>query len=130
MFKQYKRYKNARPLLSPACQVTVLAVFSSLGANTDLYIMVFGESVLNDAVAMVLYNTVSRYMAPGTIITAASVMQGACRVSLHPFVTAPNGKGSVSCVMAHSAALLLLRLASAAITWHACHCLRPRHASS
>ncbi len=39
--------------LGQSLQVAVLAVFSSLGANPDLYINVFGESVLNDAVAMV-----------------------------------------------------------------------------
>lgn len=33
-------------------QVTVLSVFQRLGANEDLYINVFGESVLNDAVGV------------------------------------------------------------------------------
>lgn len=34
-------------------QVSVLAVFQSLNADEDLYALVFGESVLNDAVAIV-----------------------------------------------------------------------------
>ena len=34
--------------------VTVLAIFSELNVDVDLYALVFGESVLNDAVAIVL----------------------------------------------------------------------------
>jgi len=34
--------------------VTVLAIFHDLNVDVDLYAMVFGESVLNDAVAIVL----------------------------------------------------------------------------
>ena len=35
--------------------VTVLAIFSDLHVDDRLYAIVFGESVLNDAVAIVLY---------------------------------------------------------------------------
>lgn len=34
--------------------VTVLAIFHELHVDTDLYTLLFGESVLNDAVAIVL----------------------------------------------------------------------------
>ena len=34
--------------------VTVLALFTDLHVDVDLYALVFGESVLNDAVAIVL----------------------------------------------------------------------------
>merc|ERR1711998_322708 len=44
-------------LISATDPVTVLAVFQALGVNIDLFSMVFGESVLNDAVAIVLYRT-------------------------------------------------------------------------
>jgi NhaP-type Na+/H+ or K+/H+ antiporter len=38
-------------------QVTILSVFQRLNADEDLYALVFGESVLNDAVAITLYRT-------------------------------------------------------------------------
>lgn len=41
--------------------VTVLAVFQHLGVNRTLYSLVFGESVLNDAVAIVLYHTLLQF---------------------------------------------------------------------
>jgi sodium/hydrogen exchanger 8 len=44
-------------LISATDPVTVLAVFQKLNANVDLYSLVFGESLLNDAVAIVLYRT-------------------------------------------------------------------------
>mmetsp|Transcript_5583 Transcript_5583/g.14202 ORF Transcript_5583/g.14202 Transcript_5583/m.14202 type:complete len:698 (-) Transcript_5583:324-2417(-) len=51
-------------IVSATDPVTVLSVFQSLGANADLYSLVFGESVLNDAVAIVLYRTVMGFLAP------------------------------------------------------------------
>ena len=42
-------------LISATDPVTVLAVFHDLRVDFDLYSLVFGESVLNDAVAIVLY---------------------------------------------------------------------------
>lgn len=36
------------------CVVTVLAIFNELHADGDLYALLFGESVMNDAVAIVL----------------------------------------------------------------------------
>ena len=41
-------------IVSATDPVTVLAVFAELGVNPDLFALVFGESVLNDAVAIVL----------------------------------------------------------------------------
>lgn len=44
-------------LISATDPVTVLAVFQAIGVRDDLFSMVFGESVLNDAVAIVLSRT-------------------------------------------------------------------------
>ena len=48
-------------LISATDPVTVLAIFGKMGADRDLYSLVFGESVLNDAVAIVLYKTVAAF---------------------------------------------------------------------
>lgn len=44
-------------IISATDPVSVLSLFSKLGVDNSLYSIVFGESVLNDAVAMVLYKT-------------------------------------------------------------------------
>lgn len=45
-------------LISATDPVTVIAVFQSFSVRGDLLALVIGESILNDAVAIVLYNTV------------------------------------------------------------------------
>ena len=45
-------------LISATDPVTVLAVFKAIGVRDDIFAIVFGESVLNDAVAIVLARTV------------------------------------------------------------------------
>ncbi|XP_074954974.1 sodium/hydrogen exchanger 9 isoform X2 [Phalacrocorax aristotelis] len=48
-------------LMSATDPVTVLAIFHELHVDTDLYTFLFGESVLNDAVAIVLTHSISIY---------------------------------------------------------------------
>ncbi|XP_035190945.1 sodium/hydrogen exchanger 9 isoform X1 [Oxyura jamaicensis] len=48
-------------LMSATDPVTVLAIFHELNVDTDLYTLLFGESVLNDAVAIVLTYSISIY---------------------------------------------------------------------
>nr|XP_022288085.1 sodium/hydrogen exchanger 9-like isoform X4 [Crassostrea virginica] len=48
-------------IISATDPVTVLAIFSDLKADVDLFAFIFGESVLNDAVAIVLSGAVENY---------------------------------------------------------------------
>ena len=59
---QYNSYTSMSSL--PPCTpvVTVLAIFHDLRVDHDLYSLVFGESVMNDAVAIVLFRCVCEYV--------------------------------------------------------------------
>ncbi|EFJ38384.1 hypothetical protein SELMODRAFT_163708 [Selaginella moellendorffii] len=48
-------------LISATDPVTVLAIFQELGTDMNLYALVFGESVLNDAMAIALYKTLMKF---------------------------------------------------------------------
>ncbi|XP_078403859.1 sodium/hydrogen exchanger 6a isoform X2 [Cetorhinus maximus] len=51
--------------ISATDPVTVLAIFNELQADVDLYALLFGESVLNDAVAIVLSSSIVAYQPVG-----------------------------------------------------------------
>ncbi|KAK3596907.1 hypothetical protein CHS0354_031686 [Potamilus streckersoni] len=48
-------------IISATDPVTVLAIFHDLNVDVDLYALVFGEAVLNDAVSIVLSGSVEEY---------------------------------------------------------------------
>uniref|UniRef100_A0ACB8FIV6 Sodium/hydrogen exchanger 2 n=1 Tax=Sphaerodactylus townsendi TaxID=933632 RepID=A0ACB8FIV6_9SAUR len=54
-------------LISAVDPVAVLAVFENIHVNEQLYIIVFGESLLNDAVTVVLYNLFKSFCQMPTI---------------------------------------------------------------
>jgi len=64
-------------LISATDPVTVLAVFQALGVKVELFSMVFGESVMNDAVAIVLSRTLLQFKtqpADGQSVGAAVLL--------------------------------------------------------
>jgi NhaP-type Na+/H+ or K+/H+ antiporter len=77
-------------LLSATDPVATLTVFGALGVEPTLNALVYGESVLNDAVGIVLYQTCAKLItAPVTdsaivsaMITFLTVLFGACLVGL------------------------------------------------
>ncbi|CAB1457060.1 unnamed protein product [Pleuronectes platessa] len=52
-------------IVSATDPVTVLAIFNELHVDVDLYALLFGESVLNDAVALVLSSSIVAYQPEG-----------------------------------------------------------------
>ncbi|XP_039292281.1 sodium/hydrogen exchanger 6 [Nilaparvata lugens] len=48
-------------IISPTDPLTILAIFNDLRVDVTLYSLVFGESVLNDAVAIVLSGAIQNY---------------------------------------------------------------------
>lgn len=50
-------------LISATDPITVLAILTDLRVDVDLYALIFGESIFNDAVSIVLYSAVENYLA-------------------------------------------------------------------
>jgi NhaP-type Na+/H+ or K+/H+ antiporter len=63
-------------LISAVDPIAVLAVMNSLGVpdTSTLYILVFGESMLNDGVAVVIFNTVTAFMKDDVAITSGDIL--------------------------------------------------------
>lgn len=64
-------------IISATDPVTVLAVFGRLHADKNLNALVFGESVMNDAVAIVLYQVISSFAHKP--VTLEGIMMGLWR---------------------------------------------------
>lgn len=47
-------------LISATDPVAVLAIFKQMDADENIYSLVFGESIFNDAIGIVMYNTVNK----------------------------------------------------------------------
>ncbi|XP_061145902.1 Na(+)/H(+) exchanger beta isoform X1 [Syngnathus typhle] len=73
-------------IVSAVDPVAVLAVFEEIHINELLHILVFGESLLNDAVTVVLYHLFEEYSGVGTV----TVMDGVLGV-ISFFVVALGG---------------------------------------
>ncbi|KAG8215340.1 sodium hydrogen exchanger [Butyriboletus roseoflavus] len=60
--------------LSATDPVTILAIFQQYKVDPKLYTIIFGESLLNDAVSIVMYETLTRFH--GTEIFLSSIFHG------------------------------------------------------
>ncbi|KAJ1998908.1 monovalent cation:H+ antiporter, CPA1 (nhx1) [Coemansia thaxteri] len=60
-------------ILSATDPVTILAVFEQLRVDQKLFSIIFGETVLNDAVAIVMFVTLSNLRASGRDLTLAAL---------------------------------------------------------
>eukprot|EP00127_Corallochytrium_limacisporum_P004446 Clim_evm8s163 gene=Clim_evmTU8s163 len=63
-------------LISATDPVTTLAIFSELNADVNLYNLIFGESVLNDAVAITIYNAIYSFKKDTTHATSIGAIFG------------------------------------------------------
>uniref|UniRef100_A0A0X3PK44 Sodium/hydrogen exchanger n=1 Tax=Schistocephalus solidus TaxID=70667 RepID=A0A0X3PK44_SCHSO len=70
-----KEYLLFASLIVAVDPVAVLAIFQDIGVDLGLYYLVFGESLLNDAVTVVLYNIMSAFVAASEI-SAVQVLIG------------------------------------------------------
>jgi solute carrier family 9 (sodium/hydrogen exchanger), member 6/7 len=61
--------------LSATDPVTILAIFNVYKVEPKLYTVIFGESILNDAIAIVLFETAQRYKGGGTEGSNLSVIR-------------------------------------------------------
>lgn len=59
--------------LSATDPVTILAIFNVYKVEPKLYTVIFGESILNDAIAIVLFETAQRYK-PGSAAGSLTVL--------------------------------------------------------
>ncbi|CAN7938043.1 unnamed protein product, partial [Ixodes hexagonus] len=79
-------------LISAVDPVAVLAIFQEVGVNKVLYFLVFGESLLNDAVTVVIYNMMVGFF--GSDITAREI-----GVGFAAFLSVSTGAFAIGCLM-------------------------------
>eukprot|EP00051_Salpingoeca_urceolata_P025863 m.471454 g.471454 ORF g.471454 m.471454 type:complete len:590 (+) comp20375_c4_seq1:149-1918(+) len=89
-------------LISATDPVSTLAVFHDLHVDHKLYAIVFGESVLNDAIAIVMYSTISQFGPHSDVeLNAANFFY-----SIWIFVLTFFGSFAIGCFIGMCTALL------------------------
>ena len=61
--------------LSATDPVTILAIFNTYKVDPKLYTIIFGESILNDAIAIVLFQTAQKYKDTTDTLTPFSFFE-------------------------------------------------------
>ncbi|KAK3062752.1 monovalent cation:H+ antiporter, CPA1 (nhx1), partial [Teratosphaeriaceae sp. CCFEE 6253] len=63
--------------LSATDPITILAIFNTYKVDPKLYTLIFGESILNDAIAIVLFETAQKYRAgaEGGKLTGLAILE-------------------------------------------------------
>jgi sodium/hydrogen exchanger-like protein 6/7 len=61
--------------LSATDPVTILAIFNTYKVEPKLYTVIFGESILNDAIAIVLFETAQKYKSPDMSLSILSLFE-------------------------------------------------------
>ncbi|KAK2153060.1 hypothetical protein LSH36_309g02023 [Paralvinella palmiformis] len=87
--------------ISATDTVTILAIFSDLRVDMDLYALVFGESSLNDAVAIVLSETIEGYKSHKSGFDSFAVLR-----AVGNFATVLLGSFALGTLLACATALL------------------------
>jgi len=64
-------------LISATDPVAVLAIFKAMDADENIYALVFGESIFNDAVGIVMYKTVEKIGIDQTKSSGTQVLEAA-----------------------------------------------------
>lgn len=62
--------------LSATDPVTILAIFTTYKVDPKLYTIIFGESILNDAIAIVIFETAQQLKEPGASTGIFSLFEG------------------------------------------------------
>ncbi|XP_050992506.1 sodium/hydrogen exchanger 3.1 [Labeo rohita] len=89
-------------LIAAVDPVAVIAVFEEVHVNEVLFILVFGESLLNDGVTVVLYNVFDAFVTlGGPMIDAAEILKG-----IFTFVVVAFGGSFLGVVFAFLLSLL------------------------
>jgi len=92
-------------LVSATDPVSVIAVFTELRVDPKMFYLVFGESVLNDAVGIVLFKTFSKFVG-------YSVTPGSLALAALDFVVIFAGSAFVGAFVAAATAVVLRALRS------------------
>ena len=97
-------------LISATDPVSVLSVFKALGVDDDVFAIVFGESVLNDAVAIVLTRTMLAFNSGPTAATSELGMSERVARACIVFVIEFASSLLIGIAFGSALALLLRRL--------------------